>query len=139
MSDFITSVHVEPRGGYDHVSVFVRSQCVGTLIADRGDGARIRAVLLGAVESERLLTEARQLLDLGAAELRRSARRADWLTTDFHALYLATERLVAHLDLEAEFDLAELNDVKTQLHRMLPAFEECEAARVLAKRTKEGT
>jgi len=47
-SDFITSIHVEPRGAFEHVHVFVRRQLVGTLITDRGDGERIKNALLGA-------------------------------------------------------------------------------------------
>jgi hypothetical protein len=47
-SDFITAVHVEPRGTFDHVHVSVRGQVVGVLITDKGDGERIRNALLGA-------------------------------------------------------------------------------------------
>ena len=57
------------------------------------------------------------------------------LVKDFHVLYRAAERLVADLDAEK---LTDLDYIKLQLRRLMPAFEECEAARRMVPQTKEG-
>lgn len=58
------------------------------------------------------------------------------LVKDFHVLYRLTERLVADMAAEKEIDLG---SVKAQLVRLLPAFEECEAARRMAGQGKGGS
>jgi hypothetical protein len=215
-SDFITSVHVDPRGIFDHVHVSVRGQVVGVLIADRGDGERIKNVLVGnalreaqsrVAELDGLLGEAQELLGVSGHALRamkrlyeaqkrgesrvaetgwnrpltagqlaqfrslaeafavggddvgvtpvilalldevarlkaafvpRPVREPSWLEKDFHVLYLATERLVAALDLDREFEPSDLDDVKEQLRRLMPVFEECEVARRMDQQARKG-
>ena len=214
-SDFITAVHVEPRGTFDHVHVSVRGQVVGVLITDKGDGERVKNTLLGGkyfafdrpvdgpitreelvewralasswleveeivtigatgfvgrivlrlldalheararlVELDGLLVEAQEVLGMSGHAIKAMKRvvqataaaergelvpysvpEASSLVKDFHVLYRVTERLVADLDAEKVTDLGE---VKAQLRRLMPAFEECEVARRMAWHTKEG-
>jgi hypothetical protein len=84
-----------------------------------------------ALKAATLLTE----LGLGtiAPSSGAAASEAHWLVKDFHVLYRLTERLVADLDAEKVTDLG---DVKAQLRRLMPAFEECEAARRMALQTR---
>jgi hypothetical protein len=63
-----------------------------------------------------------------------SAGEAHWLAKDFHALYRLTERLVA--DLDEDLTRIDLDGAKAQLRRLMPAFEECEAARRMALQTR---
>lgn len=42
----VTSVKVEEAGGHDHVTIWNRGGCAGSLVVDGGDGARIARLLL---------------------------------------------------------------------------------------------
>ena len=48
---FVTSMRVEKQGFHEHVSLWLRHQCVGTLIVGPGDGEHL-AGLLKLVEQE---------------------------------------------------------------------------------------
>jgi hypothetical protein len=212
--DFITSVKVEPQGGYDHVQVWVRGELVGVLITKPDDGERIKNALLGAkyfgvdrpvdspitrielfewrvlatgwldveniitagdtglvgriilrlldallntenelertrqlnLDAENTLSECHAALKASALFVELAERRPEIiapssaagdvpsLTKDFHVLYRLTERLVA--DLDEDLTRIDLEGAKAQLRRLMPAFEECEAARRMALQTR---
>lgn len=71
---------------------------------------------------------------LKAAFVPRPVPEASWLVKDFHVLYRAAERLVAHIDAEGFIDLDVL---RAQLQRLAPAFEQCEVERRMGRQTKE--
>lgn len=82
----------------------------------------------------RLLDEVQRLKETAAPGAMSEVPEIPALVKDFHILYRLTERLVADLDAEKVTDLG---FVKAQLQRLLPAFEECEVAKVLERRRKE--
>ncbi len=49
MSDsFVTSIRVSPKGAHEHVDIWVRGQCVGSLVVGARDGAAIVGLLMPA-------------------------------------------------------------------------------------------
>lgn len=105
------NVRVQTEGAHERVAVWIGGQHVGALTVGPGQGEAIRALLM------------------------RDSGGAPALVKDFHVLYRVTEQLVADIDAEKVLDI---DPVKAELRRLLPAFEECEAVRVSGRKTKEG-
>jgi len=47
---FVTSVRVDPKGGHEYVSIWIRNAFVGTLCVGEGQGQRLCQLLQGGVE-----------------------------------------------------------------------------------------
>lgn len=76
---FVTSVRVDPKGGHEYVSIWIRSAFVGTLCVGEGQGQRLCQLLQGEAElsaGEHRVTWRGSVLDL-VTDLRAVLRVVD--------------------------------------------------------------
>jgi hypothetical protein len=129
MAGFVTSVRVEGLLLHEKVTVFVRHLCVGDLVCGKGDGARLRALLLEEEPAERPTP----VPPPGLVELLRQGPididDVPWLVKDFAVLYRAAERLVAGDDVRPGKAAGDFEALVLQVRRLRPAFDQCESVR----------
>lgn len=107
-----------------------------------------RVLATGWLEAEEIVTSpvgvvgriVLRLLDevhrLKATFVSRPVAELSWLEKDFHVLYRAALAACKTTLLPGEGD-ATLEDLRRQLDRLAPAFEECEVVRRMARQTRE--
>jgi hypothetical protein len=108
------------------------------------------------IELDGLLGEAQELLGVSGHALRAmkrlyeihkrgesrvaetgGKREPSWLEKDFHALYSAALD-VSESVVEPDRETPPQRNLRAQLRRLMPAFEECEVARRMDRQTREG-